>query len=88
MTKQHAWACISHNFFGFCPLRGFVAMHRAVRARRFVLSVGTFQQTPLRVIQKRLALSTQGVPGIVVVSRAVDANHLGHGQVFTGNAFL
>jgi len=88
MTQQHAWAGVSHNLFGLGSLCRLVAVNGAVGAGRFVLSVGAFPQPHFGIVQKLLALVAQEIPGFVMVSSAIDANHRGHRQPLTGKAFL
>jgi hypothetical protein len=63
-------------------------MNRTVGAGRFFVPIRTFLKAPLRIVQKFTAGLTQTVPITVMVGGAIYANHLVHGQAFTGQAFL
>jgi len=80
MAQQHSWPGESHDIPGLSFSCRFVAVNWTVSTGWFVFSVGTFLQPQPSVVQELLACRAQGLPGSVVVSIAIDANHLGHRQ--------
>ena len=88
MTKQHPGTGVSHNFPGLGFSSRLVAVNGTVGAGRFLVPIRTFSKAQLRIIQKFTARLTQTVPIIVMVGGAINANHLAHGQAFTGQAFF
>jgi len=88
MAQQHPRAGESHDLFGLLSLRRLVAVHGAVGAGRFVVAVRTFVQPHISIVQKLLTRGAQDISGTVVVSGAIDADHLCHGQPLAGNVFF
>ncbi len=79
MAKQHLGAGVSHDVPGLIPSSRLIAVNRAVGASWLVFSIGTFLQPYLSIILKFLTRCAQDVPGTVMVSGAIDADHLAHG---------
>ena len=88
VAKQHPWTGITHDFTGLCPLRWFVAVHRAVGASWLVVAIRTFSQPKPGVIEELPALCTQNAGRRIVVVGAVNADHLRHRQLFTSKVSL
>ena len=53
-----------------------------------MVPIRAFSKAPLGVMQKFMTLFAQVVPATVMVGGAINANHFGHGQAFTGQAFF
>jgi len=87
MAKQHPWTSISHDLPGLSLLGWLIAMNRTVGASWLVFSIRTFPQPQLGVIQEFQTRGARDVSGTVMVSGAIDTDHLAHGQPFTGKAF-
>ena len=79
MAKQHPGAGVSHDLPGLGPLRRLVAVNGTVGASWLVFAIGTFLQPYLGVVQKLPTLCAQNIAGTVMVSGAIDADHLAHG---------
>ncbi len=79
MAKQHLGTGISHDLPGLSLSSRLIAVNRAVGACWLVFSIGTFLQPQLSIILKFPTRCAQDVPGTVMVSGAIDADHLAHG---------
>jgi hypothetical protein len=79
MAKQHPRAGISHYLFGLGSSSRLIAVNRAVGTRRLVVSVRTFLKPYLNVVLKFSTRRAQDATRIVMVSRAIDTDHLGDG---------
>ncbi len=79
MAKQHPWSGVAHNLPGLSPSGRLIAVNRAVGASWLVFSIWTFLQPHLSIILKYPTRCAQDVPGTVMVSGAIDADHLAHG---------
>ena len=82
VAEQHTWPGITHDFFRLLPIMRLVAMHRAVRARRLVLTIRAFLEAYFGIVEERGAVLTELVARIVEV-RTVNADHFAHGPEFT-----
>ncbi len=88
MAKQHLGTGVSHDVPGLSLSNRLIAVNRTVGASWLVFSIGTFLQPQLSIILKFPARYAQDIPGTVMVSGAIHADHLAHGYPFTGKAFL
>ena len=79
MAKQHLRTGVSHDLPGLSPSSRLIAVNRTVGASWLVFSIETFLQPHLSIVLKFPTRCTQDVPGTVMVSGAIDADHLAHG---------
>ncbi len=79
MAKQHPGTGVSHDLSGLSPSSRLIAVNRTVGASWLVFSIGTFLQPHLSIVSKFPTRCAQDVPGTVMVSGAIDADHFGHG---------
>jgi hypothetical protein len=87
VAMQHTWAGISHDLFGLSFVSRLEAVNGAVRACRLVVSVRAFPEPHINIVHKVLTRCAQNAIGSVMVTRAVDADHLCDGQTFTSKVF-
>ena len=88
MAKQHPGAGVSHDLHGLGPLRRLVAVNGTIGASWFVFAIGTFLQPHIGVVQEFTAIRAQDACRAVVMIRAIDTDHPGHGQPLTSEVSL
>lgn len=88
MAKQHPRAGISHDRPGLSLASRLVAVNRAVGAGRLVFPVRTLFEPQLGIVEELLARVAQHIARDIVMSGAIHADHLAHGQALAGEAFL
>ena len=78
MAEQHSGPGVAHDLPGLLSPSRFVAVYWAVGARRFFIAIGAFFQSQHGVVVKLLARRTQNAVRRIVVTGAINADHLRH----------
>ena len=78
-VQKHAWARVPHDLFHFFPHLRLITVHQTFATSRFLFLKRALVQSHKSVRQKLGAFRTQLIPFGLMVSSAVNVNHLVNG---------
>jgi len=88
VSPDHSGSGVAHHYPRLLALHSLVAVDRTLGTGGFLLAVGALQQTLLRVLQQRMAITARRRPIAAMMIPAVDADHLLQRSILAGQARL